>query len=320
MRVPEGNYRVRVVLGGGSQASETTVKAEARRLMVERVATAAGETREARFCVNVRRPEIAGGGKVGLRGNMGAHPDWDEFLSFEFAGVNPSVVSLAIEAAPEAATVFIAGDSTVTNQTKEPYAAWGQMLPRFLDDTVAVANYAESGRSLRSSLAERRFAKIYSQLKEGDHVFIQFAHNDQKKEADAFTGGWDKLLMEQVEKVLAAGATPVLVTPVLRRWFGKDGKITDSMGNYPEAMRRVAGTAGVPLVDLHAMSRTLYEAMGPEASMKALVHFPAGTFPGQDKPLKDDTHFSAFGAYQIARCVVEGIRAKVPGSGRAAAS
>lgn len=66
--------------------------------------------------------------------------------------------------------------------------------------------------------------------------------------------------------------------------------------------------AGVPLIDLNEMSKVFYEALGPEESKKAFVHYPAGTFPGQEQALKDDTHFSTYGAYQLAKCVVEGIK------------
>ncbi|MGC6457847.1 MAG: rhamnogalacturonan acetylesterase, partial [Akkermansiaceae bacterium] len=60
------------------------------------------------------------------------------------------------------------------------------------------------------------------------------------------------------------------------------------------------------------MSLEFYQALGPDESKKALVHFPAGTFPGQTEALKDDTHHSNYGAHQLARCIVEGVRKKVP--------
>src|SRR5205823_3705770 len=71
-----------------------------------------------------------------------------------------------------------------------------------------------------------------------------------------------------------------------------------------------------PLIDLNAMSKVLYEALGPEASKKAFVHYPAGSLPGQEKELKDDTHFNAYGAYELARCIVEGIKANRLGIAR----
>ena len=83
--------------------------------------------------------------------------------------------------------------------------------------------------------------------------------------------------------------------------------IVNTLDEYPASMRQLARHEDTPLIDLNAMSKTLFEALGPEDSKKAFVHYPAGAFPGQDEELADDSHFSNYGAYQLARCVVEGI-------------
>ena len=75
-------------------------------------------------------------------------------------------------------------------------------------------------------------------------------------------------------------------------------------------VRQTAKEQDVPLIDLNAMSKILYEAWGPENSKKAFVHYPANTFPGQDKDLADNTHFNTYGAYEIAKCILEGIKEK----------
>ena len=77
-------------------------------------------------------------------------------------------------------------------------------------------------------------------------------------------------------------------------------------------MRRTGKDEGVPVIDLNAMSKVLYETLGVEKSVKAFVHFPANTYPDQPKDVKDNTHFSVYGAYELAKCVVEGIRKDVP--------
>jgi hypothetical protein len=120
-----------------------------------------------------------------------------------------------------------------------------------------------------------------------------------------------------LKKYIAAarerGAQPVVITSMHRRRFDDDGKIVNTFGHYIEAARQAAAEEKTPLIDLNAMSRTLYEAWGKEQSKRAFVHYPAGAFPGQDEALKDDTHFNAYGGYQLAKCVVEGIRAaKLP--------
>jgi lysophospholipase L1-like esterase len=308
--VPEGNYNVTVTLGGGSRESVTTVKAEARRLVLEKVRTAPGESATRTFTVNVRYPEMKSGQRVRLKPRELDNLDWDHKLTLEFNGVRPSVGAVEITRVDDAVTVYLAGDSTVVDQDKEPWAAWGQMLPRFFKPGVAIANHAESGETLKAFEAERRLEKILDTIKSGDYLFIQFAHNDQKVGAshvDASTT-YKEYLKRYINAVRAKGAIPVLVTSMNRRTFDSDGKITNSLGDYPEAMRQTAKEEGVALIDLNAMSKLFYEALGPERSKKAFVQYPAGTFPGQDRALKDDTHFNAYGAYELARCVVEGIK------------
>ena len=97
-----------------------------------------------------------------------------------------------------------------------------------------------------------------------------------------------------------------------RRRFDATGKIVNTLGDYPEAVRQDAIEEKVPLLDLNAMSKILFDTLGPDGTLKAFVHYPAGTFPGQVAALRDDTHFNAYGAYELAKCVVEGIRANIP--------
>jgi lysophospholipase L1-like esterase len=307
--LPEGNYLVRVTLGDKTQDSDTTVKAEARRLMLESVKTAAGQTVTREFVVNIRQASIAGGDRVKLNDRELGGPSWDDKLTLEFVGPKVHVVSVDVEPAKDVTTVYIAGDSTVCDQGNEPWAAWGQVLPRFFKPTVAVANYAESGRALYSFRSEKRLDKILSVIKGGDYLFIQFGHNDQKDKspgAGAFTS-YKRKLEEYVAATRAKGATPVLVTPMYRRRFD-GGKLQESLGDYPAAVRKVAEEQKVALIDLHEMSGKLFGAMGEEGTKKAFVFFPANSFPGQKEELKDNTHFNAYGAYELARCVVEGLR------------
>ena len=74
--------------------------------------------------------------------------NWDNSLTLEFNGPNACVSSIVIESASGLRTIFLAGDSTVTDQENEPWASWGQMFPRFLKSDIVVANYAESGETL----------------------------------------------------------------------------------------------------------------------------------------------------------------------------
>ena len=329
--VPDGNYRVSVTLGSGA-ASVVTVRAESRRLFVDRRAIPAGGSSTVVFNVNVRWPEIPGAGAVPAGSppagsttpestttpaSLPSAPvsvrlkpreigvlDWDHKLTLEFNGENPGFRSISITPIHEVKTVYLAGDSTVVDQDKEPWAAWGQMLPAFFGPEVSVANEAESGETIRSFTSERRFDKILSTIRPGDYLLIQFAHNDQKLGTPEETR-FKAYLARYVELAGERGASTILVTSMNRRNFNPDGTIKDTMGGYPQAMREFATERKLPLLDLNALSKTLFEAMGPDGTLKAFVHFPANTFPGQDTELKDDTHFTAYGAYELARTLVQ---------------
>ena len=307
--VPEGNYRVTLTLGDDAFESVTTVKAESRRLNLEKVRVAAGQRLTRSFLVNVRNSRIASGGEVRLKERESGVLHWDDKLTLELTGVHPSLAALEIERVDEAVTVYLAGDSTVTDQTREPWAAWGQMLPRFVGPGVAIANHAESGETLLAFRNEGRLAKILSQIRAGDYLFVQFAHNDQKPGAnhlDAFTSYKEQLQL-YVAEARRKGAIPVLLTSMPRRRFDAAGKIVNTLGDYPAAVRQTAAEQGVALIDLNVAATAFFEALGPEGSKAAFVHYPAGRFPGQSGPLADDTHFSAYGAYQLARAVAAGI-------------
>lgn len=298
--LPEGNYNVTVTFGDARGETTTTVKAELRRLMIERVQTQPGKFVTRTFTLNVRTPKIAGDGEVKLKDRERTTElwAWDEKLTLEFNNFRPVVNAIEISKADDLPTIYLLGDSTVCDQPSEPYASWGQMLPRFFDARIAIANNAESGESLRSSLNAHRLDKVLSTMKPGDYLIIQYGHNDEKEKGDgvgAFTT-YKADLKTFVAEARKRSGIPVLVTPVQRRTFDANGKITNSHGDYPEAVRQVAKEEKVPLIDLNEMSRTFYEALGPEKSGAA---FKTG----------DGTHHNNYGSYELAKCIVAGIKA-----------
>jgi lysophospholipase L1-like esterase len=314
--VPEGNYRVKILLGGPADTT-VTVRAEARRLMLEKVAVKANGMLEKSFDVNVRVPEF--NNPDGTPNRVRLKPrefgdrnlDWDNKLTLEFNGTNPSFHAFSITPLTGShadTVVYLAGDSTVVDQDSEPWASWGQMLPRFFRPGVVIANHAESGETSASFQGEQRFAKIMSTLKPGDYLFMQFNHNDQKPGAVPLDK-YKQILASFVAQARTKGAIAVIVTAQHRRTFDASGHITNSLGEYPEAARQVAAENHVELIDLTAMSKTLFEAMGDEGSKHAFMHFPAKSFPGQTTAYADDTHFNGYGAYELARCILLGIRA-----------
>jgi lysophospholipase L1-like esterase len=303
--LPEGNYRVTARLGDANGGCVTTIKAESRRLMVEKAITPAGQFQDVTFAVNIRNFKVPppplnapGGDQVRLNNREQGVLHWDDKLTLEFSNTRPCLDALDIVPANDIPTVYLAGDSTVTDQPREPTTSWGQMLTRFFDPGVAIANHAESGETLKSFITGLRLDKILSQMKKGDYLFIQFGHNDMKQNwpqtyVEPFTthAAYLKVLIAEARR---RGAFPVLVTPMQRLNF--DGtKIRNTLGEFPESVRRTAREENVPLIDLTKMSIAFYEALGPE---KAHLAFSR----------RDTTHHSAYGAYELAKCIIEGIR------------
>ena len=312
--LPEGNYDVKVTFGDPTKAASTAIKAEARRLLLAETPTAAGEIQSRTFTLNVRIPTIPGGGEAAIDAREKGTPDWDDKLTIEFNGKRPCIASVEISDAPNAITLFIAGDSTVTDQPNEPWSGWGMMLPAFLQPGIAVSNQAHSGLALFSFESQKRLQKVLATMKKGDYLFIQFGHNDQKDKrsgagaATTYTAD----LKHYVEAVRSKEGIPVLVTSMERRlWKGEE--FQPSLAAYADAVRQVGQEMNVAVIDLNAMSMVFYKALGPEGSKQAFVQYPANTFPGQDKALADNTHHNPYGAFELARCIVEGIRAQVPG-------
>jgi len=311
--VPEGNYRV-TILFGGSADTVVTVRAEARRLMLEKISVKSHETVQKAFDVNVRVPEFLNPdgtpNRVRLKQREFGNLNWDNKLTLEFNGVNPSIRAFSIKPLTGSfvdTVVYLAGDSTMVDQDTDPWASWGQQLPRFFRTGVAIANNAESGETSASFQGELRFAKVMSVIKPGDYFFMQFNHNDQKPGAVPLDR-YKEILTSFVTQVRAKGAVPVIVTAQHRRSFDATGHITNSLGDYPDAARKVAADTHTYLIDLTAMSEVLFNAMGDEGSKHAFMYFPANSLPGQTREYADNTHFNSYGAYELARCIVKGIR------------
>jgi lysophospholipase L1-like esterase len=247
-------------------------------------------------------PNAPGAASVRLDdGEIGSF-NWDDKLTLEFSGAAAKARSVEIEAA-SVPRVFVLGDSTVADQGEGDYASWGQMLPRFFGPDIAIANHAQSGHSLKTFLTSLRLEKALSQMRPGDWALIQFGHNDQKQQwpqsyAPAETTYRDYLRV-YVAEIRRRGARPILVTPVNRRTFDARGRIENSLGAYPDAVRAVAREEDLPLIDLNAMSAAFYEALGPERARLAFAQHG-----------NDATHHNGYGAYEMARCIVSAIRAQ----------
>ena len=307
VKVPDGNYLVKVVLGG-KKNSNTTVRAEGRRLMMDNITTKkAKDTQEVSFVVNKRSPQIDEQKRVKIKDREKDYLAWDDRLTLEFNGDMPAVKSLHIERV-DVPTLYLCGNSTVVDQNNEPWASWGQMITRWFGSEVAISNHAESGLTARTFIGSFRLDKILTTLKKGDYVFVEFGHNDEKEKKPG-DGAWyhyQYQLKIFVDQVRAKGAEIVFCTPTQRRAFNDDKKtIRNTHGDFPAAMKMVAEKENVPLIDLNASTKIFFEALGYEDSKRALVHYPAEMY---GRKLEDNTHFNPYGAYEVAKCVVMGMK------------
>ncbi|WP_416234449.1 rhamnogalacturonan acetylesterase [Paenibacillus sp. JNUCC31] len=289
--VPDGTYQVLLIAGDELAETITRVKAGEGRLMLPTIRTLPGQWAEVRFSVVVH------GGKLRL----------------SFSGPAPRVNALEITLANQTMTVFLAGDSTVTDQPESgyPYCGWGQLLPAQFKHDVAVDNHAQSGRSSRSFINEGRLDAMMEHIKPEDFLFIQFGHNDEKpgpeRGTEPFTT-YKQYLKKYIDAAREAKAHPVLVTPVHRRYFADDGTLTDTHGDYIVAVRELAEEEGVPLIDLAERSRLLFEQAGVEGSKEDFMWVLPGEFVNFPAGVEDNTHFQERGAHRLAAQVAEAIR------------
>ena len=296
-----GNWRVTVTLGDPAAPSMTTISAEIRRLVVLHAATKPGETRDVSFIVNTRTPQIPDGTVVRLkpRETQGEAHAWDDRITLEFNGTHPAIAALTAERVEKIPTIFLMGDSTMTDQPGMPTTSWGQFLPIFFQPTVAIANHGQSGEAYSASRGERRLAKVLSVIQPGDWVLTQFGHNDEKERSrgagfGAFQNYADEMRI-YARAIQAKGAHIVLVSPMHRHNFAA-GKVRNTHDDYPDAVRAVAQELRVPIIDLTAMSEKLMNALGEKPSW---LLFSRG---------QDATHHSPFGAWELAKCVAQGLR------------
>lgn len=211
--------------------------------------------------------------------------------------------------------LFLIGDSTIANKDnpdKNPEHGWGQVLQQFFTTGIEIQNHAMNGRSSKSFRTEGRWDKVEKQLKKGDFVVIQFGHNDQKvKDSTKFTNPYTQYranLERYVNETRAKGATPILMTSIVRRNFTENGVLVDTHREYPLVVRLVADAMKVPFVDMQLLTEQMEISVGPEKSKLLHLHFKAGENPYYEKDKADDTHLSKLGAEKVANLAVTSLK------------
>ncbi len=217
----------------------------------------------------------------------------------------------------ESVTIHTIGDSTMAQKKERarPETGWGECIINYVSDTskVKVMNYAVNGRSSKSFIGEGRWDKVLANMKAGDYLFIQFGHNDQKeKDSTRYTNSstmYKENLRRYVVEAREKGATPVLLTSIVRRNFNENGVLIDTHMSYPQAVREVAAEMDVLLIDAQLLTEKLVLAYGPVESVKLYNHVDVGHENYPDGKA-DDTHLNAYGACKIAGLIIEEMKNK----------
>ncbi len=213
------------------------------------------------------------------------------------------------------ARIYYAGDSTVAQNSifSYPQTGIGQMLPLYLKQQYIVQNFAVNGRSTKSFIDEGRLAVIEQNISEGDFLFIQFGHNDEKQADPTRYSAPYSAYQDNLEAFINVArkhkAYPVLITPLYRRQFDANGVLKErSHGDYPDAMKQLGSRLNVPVIDLCELSRALFIKTGDEATKKWFMYFPAGLYPNYPEDKTDNTHLRPEGAIQFAGMIANELR------------
>lgn len=208
--------------------------------------------------------------------------------------------------------VFMAGDSTMAiKEVKDyPETGWGVPFAYFFDDSIKVDNRAKNGRSTRTFIEEERWAGIMQELESGDYVIIQFGHNDEsERKKDRYTAPeqYKGNLSRFINDVRSAGAEPILMSPITRRYFESSNRIRHTHP-YAPLVREVAAKEKVLFIDMEVVTREYFQAMGEKDSALRFMHIAPGLHPNYPVGVRDDTHLNQLGAREVAQLVLAELR------------
>ena len=294
VKIPRsGNYNIKLSMGNKNKDMIISVFSQRRRCVLKNETAKAGELIDFTFTANVC--DIVPRGKTEIYK--------DDSIDITILGENACINLLTVEEVIDVPTIYIAGDSTVTDQNANypynaatSYCGWAQILPSFLKQGISVSNHSHSGLTTESFRSGLHWSVVEKHIKPKDILFMQFGHNDQKDKTLGAFGGYADNLRKYVDEAQEKGACPVIITPVSRTiWNGPDGSFNDMLKEYSDACKQVAAEKGIPLIDLHGKSVDFILKHG--AKKVARYFFP-----------KDYTHHNDFGAFEMARLVVCGIK------------
>ncbi len=286
----EGSYRVTVKITAGAEGIPSMMLFSGRRNLIERdIQLAPNQSYEKSFLTYVA-PYIPA---------MTSTPCTEKAIYISAAGKYACFSEICIEKT-ESPVLFIAGDSTLTDQNAlfpyYPYgscAGWAQVISQYFN-TLAVCNQAHSGMTTNCFREDGHWDIIRKHLKKNDIVLLEFGHNDQKRRNLSAFGGYLNNLRWYIKEIRKQNAYPVLLSPISRIPFQDNGRYRSLLTAYAEACKMAAEECQVPFIDLHTLTFHFWCKIGAEA---ARDYFIKG----------DITHTNDYGANQIAAFVVSEI-------------
>lgn len=213
----------------------------------------------------------------------------------------------------ESPRIFLIGGSTMANFPEgHPKPGWGQQLPKFFKKPGVIQNHARSGRSSKSFIDQGLWDKVIEEMRAGDFLIVHFGTNDSKASDPARfvepRGQFRTNLERFIQETRAKGAIPILATSLARRAWDDHGRLVDDGSEYVVVTREIAAAHDVPLLEMRLRSLELERSLGVEGSIRLHAYIEPGTNSFYPKGLKDNTHYSEYGATRIAALAVEEFR------------
>lgn len=208
----------------------------------------------------------------------------------------------------QAQQLFLAGDSTLADKAAKdlPETGWGSPFAHFFSEQLSVLNLAKNGRSTKTFISEGRWQNLLDQLQTGDHVIIQFGHNDEvpgKKDRYTTPSEYKTNLRTMIRQVREKQAHALLLSPVTRRYFDAHGQIKVTHP-YTQLLNEVVKETNVTYIDMDKVTRTYFSGLGDTLSSLRFMHLRPGMHPNYPNGVKDDTHFNELGAREVAQLVL----------------
>lgn len=207
--------------------------------------------------------------------------------------------------------IHILGDSTASSKyfDKYPERGWGVEVGAFFTEEVEIVNHARNGRSTKLFIEQGRYQKVLDMMNLGDFAIIQFGHNDASTVDERHTplDQYEINLTKMINGIRKQGGTPILFTPISRRYFTNNVLDENCHGQYPSVMEKVARDTNTPLIDMYGVSKQWLKSLGDEGSKKYFLHLPVGSMNYPDG-VQDNTHLNIFGAYIMAEMIVNELK------------